>query len=108
MADDGIKHALAFVTSAYSSYSGCRQYREDIERAREEVGPRAPQVSKLRAFYNHPGFVEPNIENVRAALEQIPVERRSRCAHSVYGAQYSPDRWRCNAIISHSLRRPAG
>ncbi|HEX8773856.1 MAG TPA: ferrochelatase [Pyrinomonadaceae bacterium] len=76
MADDGIAHALAFVTSAYSSYSGCRQYREDIERAQARLGARAPRVEKLRAFYNHPGFIEPNIENVRAALEQIPEERR--------------------------------
>jgi ferrochelatase len=88
MADDGIEHALAFVTSAYSSYSGCRQYRENIERARAEVGERAPRVDKLRVFYNHPGFVEPNAENLRAALEQIPSERRREArvafsAHSI-------------------------
>ena len=88
MADDGIENALAFVTSAYSSYSGCRQYREDIERARAIVGDRAPRVEKLRAFYNHPGFIEPNIENVRAALAQIPAERRRNTplaftAHSI-------------------------
>jgi ferrochelatase len=88
MADDGIKNALAFFTSAYSSYSGCRQYREDIMRAQAEVGSRAPHVEKLRAFYNHPGFIEPNIENVRAALKQIPEERRERAqiaftAHSI-------------------------
>ncbi|MGB8509046.1 MAG: ferrochelatase [Pyrinomonadaceae bacterium] len=88
MAGDGVKNALAFVTSAYSSYSGCRQYREDIERAREAVGPEAPRVDKLRAFYNHPGFIEPNAEHVRAALEQIPSERRAGAriaftAHSI-------------------------
>jgi ferrochelatase len=88
MAADGIKRALAFFTSAYSSYSGCRQYREDIERARAEVGPAAPQVEKLRAFYNHPGFIEANIDNVRAALAQIPEQRRAAAeiaftAHSI-------------------------
>lgn len=88
MANDGIKHALGFFTSAYSSYSGCRQYREDIERAQLEVGPSAPRVDKLRAFYNHPGFIEPNTENVRSALEQIPAGRRSNTqiaftAHSI-------------------------
>jgi ferrochelatase len=88
MRDDGVRHALAFVTSAYSSYSGCRQYREDIERARESVGVDAPRVEKLRAFFNHPGFVEPNIENLRAALEQIPERRRASAqiaftAHSI-------------------------
>src|SRR6478752_8038080 len=53
MAQAGVKRALAFFTSAYSSYSGCRQYREDIARAQAEVGPDAPQVDKLRVFYNH-------------------------------------------------------
>jgi protoporphyrin/coproporphyrin ferrochelatase len=88
MKNDGIRRALAFFTSAYSSYSGCRQYREDIARAQAEVGPGAPQVEKLRAFYNHPGFVEPNVLNVRAALGQIPEERRAAAqiaftAHSI-------------------------
>jgi ferrochelatase len=91
MRDDGIKNALAFVTSAYSSYSGCRQYREDIEKAREAVGEGAPRVEKLRAFYNHPDFVGPNVENLRAALTQIPEERRAAAqvaftAHSVPAA----------------------
>ena len=88
MRDDGIKRALAFVTSAYSSYSGCRQYRENIEQARTEVGDGAPQIEKLRAFYNHPGFIEPNIENLNAALAQIPEDRRTTTeiaftAHSI-------------------------
>src|SRR6266481_4606311 len=50
MANDGIKNALAFVTSAYSSYSSCRQYLEDILRAQTEVGTNAPNVDKIRAF----------------------------------------------------------
>ena len=88
MTDDGIRHALAFVTSAYGSYSSCRQYREDIRRAQEAVGKGAPKIDKIRAFYNHPGFVEPNIENVRLALEQIQPERRATVeiaftAHSI-------------------------
>jgi ferrochelatase len=88
MADDSVRNALAFFTSAYSSYSGCRQYREDILRAQTEVGPAAPQVDKLRAFYNHPGFIEPNAENVRAALNKIPEGRRPSAqvaftAHSI-------------------------
>jgi protoporphyrin/coproporphyrin ferrochelatase len=91
MRDEGIRRALAFVTSAYSSYSGCRQYREDIERAREAVGEGAPRVEKLRAFFNHPGFVGPNVERLRAALEAIPAERRASAqvaftAHSIPSA----------------------
>jgi ferrochelatase len=88
MRDDGVRHALALFTSAYSSYSGCRQYLEDIARAQAEVGVGAPQVSKLRVFYNHPGFIEPTVENVRQAFRQIPVERREAArlvftAHSI-------------------------
>jgi ferrochelatase len=88
MRDDGITRALAFVTSAYSSYSGCRQYRENIEAARAEVGVGAPRIDKLRAFYNHPGFVDPNAENLKGALAQLPAERRDAApvaftAHSI-------------------------
>ncbi|HEY9778101.1 MAG TPA: ferrochelatase [Planktothrix sp.] len=71
MKADGITRALAFVTSAFSSYSGCRQYLEDIERARTEVGDGAPEILKVRAFWNHPGFIEPVAENVRAALNKF-------------------------------------
>jgi ferrochelatase len=67
MAADGRRHAIAFVTSAYSSYSGCRQYLEDIERARAQAGGRAPLIDKLRPYFNHPGFVDPLADAVRAA-----------------------------------------
>ena len=72
MQQDGIQRALAFVTSAYSSYSGCRQYREDIARAQNEVGPGAPQIDKLRAFFNHPGFIEATAERLQDALAEVP------------------------------------
>ncbi len=74
MRDDGIRNALGFVTSAYSSYSGCRQYREDISRAQAEVGDRAPAVDKLRAFFNHPEFLDAVAERVREALQNVPGE----------------------------------
>ncbi len=90
MRDDGIKNALAFVTSAYSSYSSCRQYLEDIERARGVVGPDAPRVVKLRAFFNHPGFIEANVAFVKAALEQIPADRRA-AAQVVFTAHSIPE-----------------
>jgi ferrochelatase len=88
MAADGIRRALAIVTSAYSSYSSCRQYRENIAAAQAEVGPSAPAVDKLRTFFNHPGFIEPIVANTLAALEQIPAHRRSNTrlvftAHSI-------------------------
>lgn len=88
MGADGVRRALAFVTSAYSSWSGCRQYREDFARARAEVGAGAPEVEKLRAFYNHPGFVEANAAHVAGALGSIPPGRREGAtllftAHSI-------------------------
>jgi ferrochelatase len=88
MLNDGVKHALAFVTSAYSSYSSCRQYLENIADAQKEVGPAAPEVDKLRAFYNHPLFIEANVAQVRAALEKFPEHQRASTeivftAHSI-------------------------
>jgi len=83
MADDGIKHAIAFVTSATSSYSGCRQYRENILAAREAVDG-APMIDKIRQYYDHPGFIEPMIDNVRSALASVPEgSRMVFTAHSI-------------------------
>lgn len=87
MRDDGVKHALAFFTSGFSCYSGCRQYREDIIRACEGID-NAPTFDKVRVFYNHPGFISPNVENLCHALEQFPEERRAQVrvaftAHSI-------------------------
>lgn len=76
MADDGVARALCVVTSAYSSYSGCRQYREDLARARAEVGDAAPELDKVRAYYHHPGFLEPQVGLVTAALDRLPAEVR--------------------------------
>lgn len=118
MREDGIGRALAFVTSAFGSYSGCRQYREDIERARAEAGPGAPEIHKLRTFHNHPGFIEAVADRVRAALDRIPAERRRGApvvftAHSIplamaetspYVAQLEES---CR-LVSAALGRPAG
>lgn len=88
MKEDGIRRALAFTMSAYSSYSSCRQYQENIQQAREAVGPGVPQVEKIRAFYNHPHFLEPMAERVKEALAVIPEHRRAASsiaftAHSI-------------------------
>ena len=71
MTRDGVRRALAFVTSAYSSYSGCRQYRENIESARRLAGEGAPTVDKLRVYFNHPGFIEPLVDGLRNALDGV-------------------------------------
>ena len=88
MARDGITHALGVVLAAYSSYSSCRQYREDVERARATVGDSAPIVDKMRVFYNHPGFIASNADRVRDALDHLSPERRGSTqlaftAHSI-------------------------
>lgn len=90
MKEDGIKNALAFVTSAYASYSSCRQYLEDIERARTAVGEGAPEIHKLRVFFNHPGFLEPNIEHVREALNRLPADERAG-AEIIFSAHSIPE-----------------
>jgi protoporphyrin/coproporphyrin ferrochelatase len=83
MAEDGVRNALAFVTSAYSSYSSCRQYLENISDAQAQVGPGAPRIEKLRQFYNHPLFIEANVEHVRAALERVRGAQLVFTAHSI-------------------------
>jgi ferrochelatase len=77
MVDDGVRRALVLTTSAYASYSGCRQYREDLARAQAEAGERAPAVDKLRHYFNHPGFVMPMARNVLAALAELPADVRA-------------------------------
>lgn len=89
MKADRIGRALAFVTSAYSSYSSCRQYRQDIAGAQEAVGEGAPVVDKIRAFYNHPGFVEAMVDRVQQALATIPRGRRES-AHLICTAHSIP------------------
>ena len=71
MRGDGITRAAAFITSAYSSYSGCRQYREDLAAAVASVGSGAPRIDRIRHYFDHPGFVAANIDGVQAALEQL-------------------------------------
>ena len=77
MADNGVQRVLAVFTSAYSSYSGCRQYRENVIAAREIVGAAAPTIDKVRVFYNHPDFIAANAERIRSAFEQLPEASRS-------------------------------
>ncbi len=71
MKADGIRNAAAFLTSAYGSYSGCRQYREDIARAQEAVGEGAPEINRLPAFWKQSGFVDPLIERMEEALAKF-------------------------------------
>ncbi len=88
METDGRRRALAFVTSAFGSYSGCRQYLDNLDRARAEAGAGAPQVDKLRMFFNHPGFIETMADRVREAFGNVSEDNRDEAvllftAHSV-------------------------
>jgi ferrochelatase len=83
MKADGIRGAVAFVTSAFGSYSGCRQYQEDIARARAEVGEGAPEIVKIRPFSTNPKFLAAMTDRVRAALEDLPGAKLVFTAHSV-------------------------
>jgi ferrochelatase len=85
MRRDGIQRALVLTTSATSSYSGCRQYRDDMAAA---VGAGSPELVKLRHYFDHPGFIAANADHVRAALIELPEQRRATArlvftAHSI-------------------------
>jgi protoporphyrin/coproporphyrin ferrochelatase len=84
MRDNGIRRAAVFTTSAWSGYSGCTQYCEDIARARAAAGPGAPELVKLRRYFDHPLFVEMFAGAVAAAAERVPADARLVfTAHSV-------------------------
>jgi len=71
MAADGVTRALAFVTSAYSSFSSCRQYLADIDAARGTLGAVAPRVDKIRQYFDHPGFIGPNVSAIAEAAGSL-------------------------------------
>ena len=88
MADDGIEHVYVFATSAYASYSGCRQYHEDIARARVSVVGGGPTAEKLPHYFDAPGFVQANADALAAALAALPADVRDTArlvatAHSI-------------------------
>ncbi len=89
MTADGVGHAVCFVTSAFSSYSGCRQYREDIQRAQDSVGENAPLVTKIGQFYDYEGFIGPIADSAQKSVDElgelvsIPKLRILFSAHSI-------------------------
>ncbi|MGD1282431.1 ferrochelatase [Mycobacterium seoulense] len=84
MRDNGVRRAAVFTTSAWSGYSSCTQYTEDIARARRAAGPDAPELVKLRPYFDHPLFVEMFAGSVAAAVASVPAGARLVfTAHSV-------------------------
>jgi ferrochelatase len=106
MAANGVKNALAFVTSAYSSFSSCRQYRQNIADAQAAVGPDglAPNVEKLRAFYNHPLFIEANVDRIRTASAQL----NGTAQHVAFTAHSIPESMAANCEYAAQLHETAG
>ncbi|BBX82500.1 ferrochelatase [Mycolicibacterium aubagnense] len=88
MRDNGVRRAAVFTTSAWGGYSSCRQYVEDIGRGRAAAGPQAPELVKLRQYFDHPLFVEMFAEAIGEAAAQLPAELRDDArlvftAHSI-------------------------
>jgi ferrochelatase len=112
MRGDGIKRALVFATSATSSYSGCRQYRDDLAQARTYAGTGSPELVKIRHFFDHPGFIEAQADGLRAAIDALPPEARASArlvftAHSIpvaMNALSGPDR---NGLYERQQRETA-
>jgi ferrochelatase len=111
MKADGVQRAIALATSAYGSYSGCRQYLEDIARARAAV-PDAPIIDKLPPFADHPGFIEAAADRLRAAMQKLPDAEVVYTAHSipVSMARTSPYEQQLRATIAkvHALANAKG
>lgn len=121
MRADGVRRALVLATSATGGYSGCRQYRENLIDARESVGAGAPEMVKLRHFFNHPAFIEANADRLRTALEDLPGEVRATArlvftAHSVPsgadaaagpdGHLYSTQQRETARLVAEAVRGP--
>ena len=104
MRDNGIRRAAVFSTSAWGGYSGCTQYQEDIARGRASAGPDAPELTKLRQYFDHPLLVEMFADAIRAAAatlpepvrgdarlvftaHSIPLRAASRCGPDLYERQ---------------------
>ncbi len=119
MTDDGIQRAAVFVTSAYSSYSGCRQYRENLYDAATAVdttpggrGRQPPRLDKLRHYFNHPGFVEAFADATAAALDLLPADERDPArlvfvTHSIPLTMATSAGPRGNAYVSQHLSAAA-
>lgn len=103
MAEDGVKKALVFITSVYSSYSGCRQYRENMFNAQVDLeGIEAPEILLTRKPFNHPGWIETQVDLIEQALRQLPEDARTS-AHIIYSAHSIPTAMAHNCVYTQQL-----
>lgn len=103
MKRDGVQRVLTYVTSGFSCYSGCRQYRENIAAALEHPEAAGLQIDKLRVFYNHPDFIAVVAEQVAAAIAEIAVES-SKPVHVAFTAHSIPMSMAASSDYEKQLR----
>jgi ferrochelatase len=106
MRDDGVRRAAVFTTSAWGGFSGCAQYLEDIARARRAAGDGAPELVKLRHYFDHPLFVEMFAEGIADAAATLPADAR-RQARLVFTAHSIPERARSHCGLDLYSRQVA-
>jgi ferrochelatase len=105
MADNGIRRAAVFPTSAWGGYSGCTQYAEDIARARQAVGEWAPELIKLRQYFDHPVFVAMFADAIAAAAETLPAGLRdaARLVFTAHSIPVAADERYCPRLYSRQV-----
>lgn len=114
--EKGYHKLLVYITSGFSCYSGCRQYRENLMAAQAELGGEAPDFDKIRVFFNHPLFIETVSDNVRKALDLLPAEDQAGArvvftAHSIPMAMANSSRYteqlaEAARLVTERLERP--
>ena len=123
MGANGVRRALVLATSATGGYSGCRQYRENLRDARAEVGALAPELIKLRHFFNHPGFIAATVDRVQEAMASLPTDVAAHArlvftAHSIpasadasagpAGGLYSTQQYETARLVATAVRGDDG
>ncbi len=104
MTHAGHRNALAVVLAAYSSYSSCRQYRENVYAAADTAGPGAPTFDKMRVFYNHPDFIAANADRVQSAIAQLPSDNARQSFHLAFTAHSIPSSMSANCDYEKQLK----
>lgn len=102
MRSDGRTNAISFVTSAYGSFSGCKQYKLDVTAAQEALGHGAPQVTKIRHYYSHPGFINPFVQST---LDALASASGGESTHLVFSAHSLPVSMALSSPYLQQLRR---
>lgn len=102
MKADGVQNALTFVTSAYGSFSSCKQYKLDIEKAQDALGPLHPKVTKIRHYYTHPGFINPFVD---ASITELGRLNDPHNAEFIFTAHSIPIAMSINAPYLNQLNK---